>query len=250
MATPIKIYWMKTRVSDWKEATISDASAKTKTVTTRSKTTKNNWAKVNSKTKAIKKRTWSKVKTNYDKMEYYQTSTIVWYTGINKRKVTVKTTNKKGKQVSKQVDEWYCTRHTIAGYSKKVKGWSSEFDLTNYQPASISITYQDLDVEDDNVGTDVGRDRTTAYIVRNRKRSNVRTLELEFPPMRASDLSPLLKKIVDPDNPTGNNGYIQLNFDDPLTNDRKTVTFYAGDRQVEALANGWWGNIKVTLVEA
>ena len=126
---------------------------------------------------------------------------------------------------------YYKTRYLTSTYTFTV------------QPKSMTVTLQDLDVEDENAGTDVGRNKK-GYIVRNRVRKNVRTIECEFPPLEQSEINAMMPFIM---NQSGQ-GYIKLRYDDPYTGDT-TIDCYAGDRTFEAGPFGKWLNFKVTFVE-
>jgi hypothetical protein len=120
------------------------------------------------------------------------------------------------------------------------------YSFGDFQPSEINLTYQDLDIEDDNVGTDVGRDRKNGVIVRNRVRTNVRTIECVFPVVDHAEyarISPFLNAEYN------KSGFLNLTYTDAYKGSDFTFTCYAGDRSMEAGPFGLWTNLKVTFVE-
>lgn len=156
-----------------------------------------------------------------------------------------------------KVKEFKETYKTSGSTTTKYRYWTVKY-LSKYklryvataytftkQPSAITITYQDLDIEDENVGTDVGRDRTTGKIKRNRVRTNVRTIECEFPPLTHAEVSAMMPYLNAENSYTG---FLNLTYTDAYKGTH-TIKCYAGDRSFEAGPFGYWLNGKVTFVE-
>lgn len=161
--------------------------------------------------------------SQYDKRTTWKTRRFKKYTGSGNNR----------KYYYWDVQYYYC-------YETRVL--SSTYNFT-VQPVSMNVTLQDLDVEDENAGTDVGRNKK-GVIVRNRVRTNVRTVECEFPPLTQAEVAEMMPYITN----EGGQGYMKLTYDDPYEG-KITINCYAGDRSFEAGHFGKWLHFKVTFVE-
>lgn len=239
MATPIKLNYIK--------VAYGEGEGEWKTVNASSSITANSSAKANSRVvsswKKISKSTYDNIKNNseinstdsgwYSLGEHLGEKRTIW-----KTKVFKKTT---GSGSSKK---YY--RKTVEYYEKYALRTVDHTYTFTKQPSSINITYQDLDIEDDNVGTDVGRDRTTGKIKRHRVRTNVRTIECEFPMLTQSEVASMMPYINGEYNKAG---FLTLNYTDAYKGQSYSMKCYAGDRSMEAGHFGRWLNFKVTFVE-
>jgi len=112
------------------------------------------------------------------------------------------------------------------------------------QPNSCSIEYQDFDTikSDGQYTTGINRSDSTGYLVRDRKRANLRILTLGWSNVSADEAKRILEGITRTE-------WMKVNFLDPLTNSNMSKMFAVTSKSLEATYYGRYKDLKIVLEE-
>ena len=113
------------------------------------------------------------------------------------------------------------------------------------QPDEFAVQYDDFDRAKGSDGaytTGINRSDTSGYLIRGRKRSNLRTITAKWSYINAEDTAILLSNITSTE-------YILVNFLDPLTNKNKTKPFAITSKSLEAGKKEWYKSLSITIEE-
>ena len=119
-------------------------------------------------------------------------------------------------------------------------------------PQECSIQYSDIrrNLDTSNTNNNDGRDNSGKYVL-STVRANVVTLILAWNGLSEDDGEVILQVLNPTVDTNGNYNYITIQYMDPATGQAKNGTFFANsERTVTKYANGYFKEIRVTLMEA
>lgn len=116
------------------------------------------------------------------------------------------------------------------------------------QPDKFNVVYNDFDSIKSGSGKDViyttgiNRNEATGYLTRNRKRANIRTLEISWSMLTDVEAKKILEKV-------DAGQWMLVNFLDPLTNQNISKSFCLTGKSIEASYRNTYRNLSVTYEE-
>lgn len=134
------------------------------------------------------------------------------------------------------------------------EGANAPGDLKRYaaatipQPDKFSVSYADFDSIKSGSGKDVtyttgiNRNEASGYLTRNRKRANIRTLEIGWSMLNDDEAKKILEKV-------DAGQWMLVNFLDPLTNQNISKSFCLTGKSIEASYRNTYRNLTVTYEE-
>lgn len=116
------------------------------------------------------------------------------------------------------------------------------------QPNTFNVDYVDFDVVKSGSGSNVmytngvNRSETSGYLVRDRKRANLRNLTISWSMVREEDAKRILYGLTRTE-------WIKVNFLDPLSCDNITRMFAITGKSIEGANNDTYRNLVITMEE-
>lgn len=112
------------------------------------------------------------------------------------------------------------------------------------QPNSFNVEYTDFDTikKDGQYTTGINRSESTGYLARDRKRANLRVINMVWSHLSAEEAQRILANITRTE-------WIKVNFLDPLTNDNITKMFAITNKSIVGSYRNRYKDLSITLEE-